>query len=493
MSITKQSNALNGLLAKRISDLTEVIWLLFGTTFKANSGSPILVLTINSSEQKRLRMSSYESSLRASLGNLSDEEISKKLKTGYFSDEALVVAVQVLNERGFASDEAKAKEKIVLGESENKTSNYLTSVQNNNFVKGNVLVWMVSLFLFGVSSYTKNRDIPAVLLIQGLFYSVIGTIVHLIYIKLKKKTWTLEELRKKYNSNFKVALVVIGIAFISTLVRIYFNVATFIAWVDLVVLSIIFVMYIKSVKVAKHALAIYSLIPALIGISLGLDGNIMIWAFGFLVAAQSILINNVINSKTIDAFQGSSFEHVGFNQSGNDSYTLSSQHQNIQTSQVKSEPPKVYSSTLSPIEESIWEQVANEYESTSRRTGLHAKLFAENNGDETKIKIAYLKQRVLEISNNKANTESKTQVTGIESSLSNLQLIKQKKFSLGKVSGIECLLLQNGKGVVLTNARDYRIYANEKKMTMAAANFKKTGEYLEEGFIEFIKREEIFN
>ena len=54
-------------------------------------------------------MSNYETSLKASLDNLSDEEISKKLKTGYFSDEARAVAEQVLSERGFASNESTEK------------------------------------------------------------------------------------------------------------------------------------------------------------------------------------------------------------------------------------------------------------------------------------------------------------------------------------------------------------------------------------------------
>jgi hypothetical protein len=244
-------------------------------------------------------MNNYETSLKASLDNLSDEEISKKLKTGYFSDEARVIAEQVLNERGFASNEST--EKVGLHESNGSPTSILTEEENNKFVRGNLLVWMVGLFLFGVSSFSKFKDIPALLLAQGILYSLIGTIIHFIYVKIKKKTWTIEELKKKYRSNFKAALVVIGIAFISTLVRLYFNVATILAWIDLIVLAIIFVMYIQSAKLAKHALAIYSLIPALIGVSLGINGNIIIWAFGFLVAAQSILIHNVINTESSES------------------------------------------------------------------------------------------------------------------------------------------------------------------------------------------------
>ena len=75
-----------------------------------------------------LIMSNYETSLKASLDNLSDEEISKKLKTGYFSDEARVVAEQVLSERGIASNEAT--EKRVVGQISQEGLDYLTQEQN---------------------------------------------------------------------------------------------------------------------------------------------------------------------------------------------------------------------------------------------------------------------------------------------------------------------------------------------------------------------------
>lgn len=198
----------------------------------------------------------------------------------------------------------------------------------------------------------------------------------------------------------------------------------------------------------------------------------------------------LLKPKTNDALQGSSLEQVGFNQSGNDSYTSSRQHKDISALRVENETSEIGTSSLSPKEEDVWELISKEYESQSRRTGLHAKLFADYNGDETKIKVAYFKQRVLEISR---NTGSNKQIAEIKNNFSNLQLIKLKKYSLGKVSSIECLVLHNGKGVVLTKGRDYMIYANEKSMTMAAANFKKTGEYLEEGFVELIKRDDVLS
>lgn len=51
-------------------------------------------------------------------------------------------------------------------------------------------------------------------------------------------------------------------------------------------------------------------------------------------------------------------------------------------------------------EEKIWELVAEEFDGANRKKGLYAKLFAEKNGDELQIKVAYYKTRVEEIRNN---------------------------------------------------------------------------------------------
>jgi len=52
-------------------------------------------------------------------------------------------------------------------------------------------------------------------------------------------------------------------------------------------------------------------------------------------------------------------------------------------------------------EEKIWELVAEEFDSVGRKKGLYAKLFADMDGDEKQIKIAYYKIRVEEIKSNK--------------------------------------------------------------------------------------------
>lgn len=60
------------------------------------------------------------------------------------------------------------------------------------------------------------------------------------------------------------------------------------------------------------------------------------------------------------------------------------------------------SSTQAPItekinEETLWEQVAHEVDSSQRKVGLWAKCFAEASGDENRAKAEYLKQRVAQL------------------------------------------------------------------------------------------------
>jgi hypothetical protein len=48
-------------------------------------------------------------------------------------------------------------------------------------------------------------------------------------------------------------------------------------------------------------------------------------------------------------------------------------------------------------------------------------------------------------------------------------------------------------GVVVTKARDYRIYKNEETMTKSALNFRNSGVYLEDGYVESYERNEIID
>jgi hypothetical protein len=60
-------------------------------------------------------------------------------------------------------------------------------------------------------------------------------------------------------------------------------------------------MYVKSKKSTNYAFAIYSLIPIATDFLFGSNGSTMICAFGFLVSAKSILIDEVINARSSES------------------------------------------------------------------------------------------------------------------------------------------------------------------------------------------------
>jgi hypothetical protein len=144
------------------------------------------------------------------------------------------------------------------------------------------------------------------------------------------------------------------------------------------------------------------------------------------------------------------------------------------------------------ISEKIYADAITEFESTERKKGLYAKLLVENNGEETKVKAQYIKKRTEEL---KAEEEIKNkEIEKINDyKKSSKFYLKEKKFILGNVNGIECLVLENGMGVVVTKTRDYRVYKNEEAMTKSALNFKTSGMYLEDGYVESYERNEIIN
>ena len=220
-----------------------------------------------------------------------------KLKTGYFSDESQVIAAQVLSEREFGDNKSIVKEQAHQTEFESPA--YLSSEQNKKYIKGNVIVWMVTLFLIGAGFLdTTSKNKFEFYFFNGLVCAFIGTIIHLIYINFEKKVWTTAELTKAYKRNFIGALVVIGITFIFNISRINLDTSPIMAWLDLAVLSTIFMMYVKSKKSTNYVFAIYSLLPIATDFLFGSNGSTMIFAFGFLVSAKSILIDEVINAKS---------------------------------------------------------------------------------------------------------------------------------------------------------------------------------------------------
>lgn len=116
----------------------------------------------------------------------------------------------------------------------------------------------------------------------------------------------------------------------------------------------------------------------------------------------------------------------------------------------------------------IWELVANEFEGTNRKKGLYTKLFAETNGDETKIKAFYYKARFEELLRDQTLAVQQFEINRIaeiqekepigegrngRQALADEECITNGYFEKFMMNGYECFDLDNGKAMVLTAKR----------------------------------------
>jgi hypothetical protein len=62
-----------------------------------------------------------------------------------------------------------------------------------------------------------------------------------------------------------------------------------------------------------------------------------------------------------------------------------------------SNPPSFNPSSIEVDEDAFWSQAFEEYEGTNRNKGLWVKLFAQSDGNETKVKVEYLKTRAQQL------------------------------------------------------------------------------------------------
>jgi hypothetical protein len=62
-----------------------------------------------------------------------------------------------------------------------------------------------------------------------------------------------------------------------------------------------------------------------------------------------------------------------------------------------SNPPSFNPSSIAVDEDAFWSQAFEEYEGTNRNKGLWVKLFAQLDGNETKVKVEYLKTRAQQL------------------------------------------------------------------------------------------------
>ena len=75
----------------------------------------------------------------------------------------------------------------------------------------------------------------------------------------------------------------------------------------------------------------------------------------------------------------------------------------VYSDKLNTNPPNIVDelAVQTEIEASSWNQAIDEFEGEARNRGLYAKLFAETQGDESKVKARYIEIRAKEINSNK--------------------------------------------------------------------------------------------
>ena len=139
--------------------------------------------------------------------------------------------------------------------------------------------------------------------------------------------------------------------------------------------------------------------------------------------------------------------------------------------------------------ELVWEIVADEFESTSKKKGLYARCFSETNGDELKAKALYYKIRFEELIQERKLLVAQVAGTEVKDSIE-LQTVGEGRngrqalkdddcfingyYEKFMMNGYECFDLDNGKAMVITPKRKI-VYKNLDALKKAMEWHSKTG------------------
>lgn len=146
-------------------------------------------------------------------------------------------------------------------------------------------------------------------------------------------------------------------------------------------------------------------------------------------------------------------------------------------------------------DEDLWEKALDEYESQERRKGLWAKLFAEYDGDDSKIKVQYLKVRVIQlkeeyeqdIKNKTHEFELHKQMIQIKQDEENKrksveQCISEYIYEIKNHGSNKYLLFPNGQSAV-KHIYEYKVYESEVAVKEALDKYAETELFSKKGLV----------
>ena len=149
-------------------------------------------------------------------------------------------------------------------------------------------------------------------------------------------------------------------------------------------------------------------------------------------------------------------------------------------------------------DDSLWADALEEFESKSRMKGLYAKLYTQHDGNEQRIKSAYLKERFEQLKSEqqsflasevklaKENNEHKKRLQLIqqEQKLALENKENKKITSIEIVGNTEFYMFEDGRVAIKVNETDYGLYVNFKAAENAVNYSNLYGIF---GFIGLIK------
>lgn len=148
-----------------------------------------------------------------------------------------------------------------------------------------------------------------------------------------------------------------------------------------------------------------------------------------------------------------------------------------------------------PINEDLcWEEALNEFDSEKRNKGMWARLYVENNGEEEKIKISYIKIRAEQL----ISEAKQKQVDSVREEKMEIErysektieeMLAEKMYYENAINGITYVVFKNGMAGIKQND-GYIVYQAEDNVKTVLKQLQNSNLYSLNGFVKRIRSEQ---
>jgi uncharacterized RDD family membrane protein YckC len=139
------------------------------------------------------------------------------------------------------------------------------------------------------------------------------------------------------------------------------------------------------------------------------------------------------------------------------------------------------SSTVTKNDDALWEIAIEEYDSSLRKKGLYAKIFAQKNGNESLIKAEYIKERFEQLK--KELIDKKNEIILLSTSENYLQA---GMYKLEKYSELNCLFFPNEECAIEIEPNKYRLYNSKQSLLQSIESYAYSSIFSKKGFLRIM-------